>query len=192
MLVQRPEYIDRSYEFWILWKRPTRTANNSRSNSTIKKTNKNGAAFPPEVIEVYRRNASQSGALKAMINFYRAYRYGWWERERKWRQNLYGPITISTLLIWGDGDEFLDKAIATNTHNYVTDLQIRFIKFLIFLFRRYNDKSSTSLDLENFLVDAYAKQIKELNSSTGKMFLYFYLVKYKQFWAQISNNFYTC
>jgi len=33
---------------------------------------------------------------------------------------------------------------------------------------RYNDKSSTSLDLENFLVDAYAKQIKELNSSTAQ------------------------
>jgi len=32
---------------------------------------------------------------------------------------------------------------------------------------RYNDKSSTGLDLENFLVDAYAKQIKELNSSTA-------------------------
>jgi hypothetical protein len=31
---------------------------------------------------------------------------------------------------------------------------------------RYNDKSSTNLDLESFLVDAYAKQIKELNSST--------------------------
>ena len=94
----------------------------------FERTNKNEAAFPPEVIEVYRRNASQPGALRAMINFYRAYRFGWWERERKWRQNLYGPITISTLLIWGDGDEFLDKAIATNTHNYVTDLQIRFIK----------------------------------------------------------------
>jgi len=32
---------------------------------------------------------------------------------------------------------------------------------------RYNDKSSTSMDLESFLVDAYAKQIKELNSSTA-------------------------
>ena len=94
----------------------------------IKKTNKNGAAFPPEVIEVYRRNASQSGALKAMINFYRAYRFGWWERERQWRDNLHGPITTSTLLIWGDGDKFLDKAIATNTNSYVKDLQIRFIK----------------------------------------------------------------
>ena len=94
----------------------------------FEKTNKNEAAFPPEVIEIYRRNASQSGALKAMINFYRAYRFGWWERERKWRKNLHGPITISTLLIWGDGDKFLDKAIATNTNSYVKDLQIRFIK----------------------------------------------------------------
>ena len=94
----------------------------------FEKTNKSEAAFPPEVIEVYRRNASQSGALRAMINFYRAYRYGWWERERKWRHNLHEPITTSTLLIWGEEDEFLDKAIATNTHHYVTDLQIRFIK----------------------------------------------------------------
>ena len=44
----------------------------------------------------------------------------------------------------------------------------------IFISRRYNDKSSTSLDLENFLVDAYAKQIKELNSSTGKKTVYIY------------------
>jgi len=32
---------------------------------------------------------------------------------------------------------------------------------------RYNDKTSTNLDLERFLVDAYSKQIKELNSSTA-------------------------
>jgi len=32
---------------------------------------------------------------------------------------------------------------------------------------RYNDKTSTNLDLERFLVDAYSKQIRELNSSTA-------------------------
>jgi len=32
---------------------------------------------------------------------------------------------------------------------------------------RYNDKTSTGLDLDRFLVDAYSKQIKELNSSTA-------------------------
>jgi len=33
---------------------------------------------------------------------------------------------------------------------------------------RYNDKSNTNMDLDDFLVKAYAKQIKELNSSTAK------------------------
>ena len=51
----------------------------------------------------------------------------------------------------------------------------------IFISRRYNDKSSTSLDLENFLVDAYAKQIKELNSSTGKKTVHIY----HYFWYNI-------
>jgi len=32
---------------------------------------------------------------------------------------------------------------------------------------RYNDKSDTNMDLDDFLVKAYAKQIKELNSSTA-------------------------
>merc|ERR1712227_1084878 len=32
---------------------------------------------------------------------------------------------------------------------------------------RYNDKSNANLDLDDFLVKAYAKQIKELNSSTA-------------------------
>jgi len=32
---------------------------------------------------------------------------------------------------------------------------------------RYNDKSNTNMDLDDFLVKAYAKQIKELNSSTA-------------------------
>jgi len=34
-------------------------------------------------------------------------------------------------------------------------------------FRRYNDKSPMNVDIDNFLVHSYAKQIKELNSSTG-------------------------
>jgi len=33
---------------------------------------------------------------------------------------------------------------------------------------RYNDKSNANLDMDDFLVKAYAKQIKELNSSTAK------------------------
>ena len=93
----------------------------------FEKTNRNKAAFPTEIIDVYRHNASKPGALRAMINFYRAFRYGLWERERKWRNNHYGPIKVKTLLIWGEEDDFLEKALALNTRKYVTDLTIRFL-----------------------------------------------------------------
>lgn len=93
----------------------------------FEKTNRNSGAFPPEVVAVYRRNASQPGALKAMINFYRGWRYGYLERERKWRNGLFEPITTPTLMIWGEEDDFLEKNLTANTQNYVRDLQIRFL-----------------------------------------------------------------
>lgn len=65
----------------------------------FEKTNRNSGAFPPEVVAVYRRNASQPGALKAMINFYRGWLYGYLDRERKWRNGLFAPITTPTLMI---------------------------------------------------------------------------------------------
>lgn len=40
--------------------------------------------------------------------------------------------------------------------------------FPAFFNRRYDDKADANLDLDDFLVKAYAKQIKELNSSTGR------------------------
>ena len=46
-----------------------------------------------------------------------------------------------------------------------------------FLYRRYDDKSNANLDLDDFLVKAYAKQIKELNSSTGRPSITYYLTK---------------
>merc|ERR1712051_177842 len=42
---------------------------------------------------------------------------------------------------------------------------------------RYDDKSNANLDLDDFLVKAYAKQIKELNSSTGRPNITYYLTK---------------
>ena len=85
------------------------------------------AAHSHQIVAVYRRNASQPGALKAMINFYRGWRYGYLERERKWRNGLFEPITTPTLMIWGEEDDFLEKNLTANTQNYVRDLQIRFL-----------------------------------------------------------------
>ena len=48
---------------------------------------------------------------------------------------------------------------------------------IFFLYRRYDDKSNANLDLDDFLVKAYAKQIKELNSSTGRPNITYFLTK---------------
>lgn len=38
------------------------------------------------------------------------------------------------------------------------------------IFRRYQDKSSAKHNLDDFLKNAYSKQMKELNGTTGKRF----------------------
>ena len=43
------------------------------------------------------------------------------------------------------------------------------LKSIFDSFRRYDDKADANMDLDDFLVKAYAKQIKELNSSTGRI-----------------------
>jgi hypothetical protein len=53
-------------------------------------------------------------------------------------------------------------------YNFFSNIWFKFIKFWLFEIRRYNDKSPMNVDIDNFLVQSYAKQIKELNSSTGK------------------------
>jgi pimeloyl-ACP methyl ester carboxylesterase len=77
--------------------------------------------FPPEAVEVYRRNALIPGALTAMINYYRA--------------NLTGvdcyigdgksPIATPSLLIWGEEDSFLGVECSSGYEPYVTDLTTR-------------------------------------------------------------------
>ena len=68
----------------------------------------NAANFPPEIIAHYRSNASQPGALTAMINYYRANFPG----------ILDGPVRVietPTLMVWGEQDVAIDIA---NTQGY--------------------------------------------------------------------------
>jgi hypothetical protein len=44
----------------------------------------------------------------------------------------------------------------------------KFLEHVPSFFRRASDKSPLDLELEDFLVRSYKKQIKELNSSTGR------------------------
>lgn len=77
--------------------------------------------FPDEVVEVYRRNAAQPGALNAMINYYRALL-----RHRPEDRDL-GVIETPTLLVWGEEDVALTKASTYGTEEFVSNLTIRYL-----------------------------------------------------------------
>lgn len=81
--------------------------------------------FPDEVIEVYRRNAAQPGALTAMIHWYRAaVRGGGFRRQR---QLGYPTIETPTLMIWGEEDRALGKETTFGTDAYVRNLTLRYL-----------------------------------------------------------------
>lgn len=81
--------------------------------------------FPEEVLDVYRRNAAQPGALSAMLNYYRALIRGGGAR----RQHAagYPVIEAPTLMIWGEDDVALTRATTYGTEDYVRDLTIRYL-----------------------------------------------------------------
>src|SRR5258706_493954 len=65
---------------------------------SIRRTSRDPARFPNEVIEVYRQNAARPGGLRAMINWYRAaFRYGALGRPR---QGTISTIKTPTLFLW--------------------------------------------------------------------------------------------
>jgi pimeloyl-ACP methyl ester carboxylesterase len=75
--------------------------------------------------EVFARNARQPGALKAMIDYYRALVRGGGAR----RQTALGlePIDVPTLLVWGEQDVALTKATSWGTEQWVDDLTVRYL-----------------------------------------------------------------
>ena len=75
---------------------------------------------PDEDIETYIRALAQPGALMSAINFYRAaMRGGVPSLVRSPR-----PITIPTLLIWGDRDPYLVRSLTEGLAKWVTDLRV--------------------------------------------------------------------
>lgn len=81
--------------------------------------------FPDEVLDVYRRNAAQPGALTAMINYYRALVRGGGVRRQ--REAGYPVIDTPTLMIWGEEDVALTRETTHGTERYVKDLTLRYL-----------------------------------------------------------------
>ena len=81
--------------------------------------------FPDEVGEVYRRNATQPGALTAMINYYRALLRGGGAKRQ--RDLGFPVIETPTLMIWGEDDIALTKETTYGTEKFVRDFTIRYL-----------------------------------------------------------------
>jgi epoxide hydrolase 4 len=81
--------------------------------------------FPREVLNVYRDNAAQPGALTAMINWYRANFRGGGIREQM-KQGV-PVIDVPTLMVWGEEDVALCKETSVGTERFVSDLTLRYL-----------------------------------------------------------------
>lgn len=89
----------------------------------FRRTSVDTSMFPAQVTEVYRRNASQPGALTAMLNYYRALLRG----RKRIAARGFPVIEVPTLMIWGEDDVALTKATTYGTEEFVRDFRIRYL-----------------------------------------------------------------
>ncbi len=79
--------------------------------------------FPENVVQEYRRNALEPGAMRAMINYYRAaVRAG-----SKVMVPQPATVDVPTLMIWGEEDSALGKETTYGTEQFVRDFTIRYL-----------------------------------------------------------------
>lgn len=83
------------------------------------------SAFPPEVLDQFKKAAAQPGALTAMIHYYRANFKGFFNKNLRPQEQ--GTLPIPTLMIWGEEDTALGKELTYGTEQYVPDLRIQYI-----------------------------------------------------------------
>jgi pimeloyl-ACP methyl ester carboxylesterase len=82
--------------------------------------------FSEDVLAVYREQASQPGALTAMINYYRA-NFSFGPLEPDLQALLETPLATPTLMIWGEADRFLGKELTEGTDRLVPHLTLRYL-----------------------------------------------------------------
>lgn len=104
---------------YLLGRNGARRVGDAIYNSAVDKSR-----FPDEVLQVYRENAAQPGALTAMINYYRALLRG---GDAGRPEQGYPTIDTPTLMIWGEEDVALTKASTYGTEEFVSHLTIRYL-----------------------------------------------------------------
>jgi epoxide hydrolase 4 len=77
-------------------------------------------AFTAEDVRLYQEAIARPGALTAALNYYRAlFRRSW----REWSKPI-PPITIPTLVIWGERDPYLGLPLLEGLREWVPDLRV--------------------------------------------------------------------
>ncbi|HEY2658091.1 MAG TPA: alpha/beta hydrolase [Caulobacteraceae bacterium] len=84
-------------------------------------TSANPAAFTPEVLEHYRRNALKPGAMTAMVNYYRANTLS----PPRWGPGRARRIDVPTLMVWGEQDPFVGLELTEGYEPYASDLTLK-------------------------------------------------------------------
>lgn len=79
--------------------------------------------FPENVVQEYRRNALEPGAMRAMINYYRAAV----PAGSKVMVPQPATVDVPTLMIWGEEDSALGKETTYGTEQFVRDFTIRYL-----------------------------------------------------------------
>lgn len=76
--------------------------------------------FPPEVLDHYRANALKPGAMKAMINYYRAN----FTTLGRYAPGATPLIETPTLMVWGEEDAALGLELTQGYEGYVKDFSL--------------------------------------------------------------------
>ena len=87
------------------------------------KTAVDPSRFPPAVTDVYREAALRPGAMRSMLNYYRALFRGF----RTSASEELPVIETPTLMVWGVQDTALSKETTNGTDEYVANLTLRFV-----------------------------------------------------------------
>jgi pimeloyl-ACP methyl ester carboxylesterase len=77
-------------------------------------------AFTPEDVERYKQALARPGALTAALNYYRAGLRDLMHRDGRDSS----PITVPTLLLWGERDPYLSPSLTESLGPWVLDLRV--------------------------------------------------------------------
>ena len=99
---------------WLLGRNGAERVKRAFSRMAVDKSR-----FPDQDLQVYADAASRPGALRAMINYYRALL-----RTPDARDIGDGRVDIPTLMIWGEEDNAIDIRCTDGTEQWVPDLEL--------------------------------------------------------------------